>query len=88
MITSRVNTVIPGGGGIVSGISLRRVGGDLDRLRSSAVGHVAGRYTTGEVLAKAVIFLISDDADAISGTIIDVGCYAHQGSPLSLKTEN
>ena len=55
MITSRVNTVIPGGGCIVSGISLRRVGGDLDRLRSSAVGNVAGRYTTGEVLAKAVI---------------------------------
>ena len=30
-------------------------------------------------IAKAVAFLLSDDAAVISGTIVDVGCFAHQG---------
>ena len=75
-----VNTIIPGGGGIHSGMSLGRVDGDLARLRANAIGSVAGRHTTGADLAKAVAFLLSEDAAAISGTIIDVGCFAHQGS--------
>lgn len=79
-----VNTVIPGGGGIASGMSLGRVDGDLAKLRANAVGNVAGRYTTGEDIAKAVAFLLSEDAEAISGTIIDVGCFAHQGSSQPL----
>lgn len=78
----RVNTVIPGGGGIISGMSLGRVGGDASRLGKDAPGTVAGRVATGEDLAKAVAFLLSDDAAAISGTIIDVGCFAHQGGPI------
>ncbi|MGH1489840.1 MAG: SDR family NAD(P)-dependent oxidoreductase [Acidimicrobiales bacterium] len=81
-----VNTVIPGGGGIATGMSLSRVDGDLEKLRASAVGNVAGRYTTGEDVAKAVAFLLSDDAEAISGTVIDVGCFAHQGSSVPLPT--
>ena len=80
-----VNTVIPGGGGIFSGMSLGRVDGDVSKLRASAVGNVAGRYTTGEDLAKAVAFLLSEDAEAISGTIVDVGCFAHQGSSQPLQ---
>lgn len=78
----RVNTVIPGGGGIVSGMSLGRVDGDVSRLGRDAPGTVAGRVATGEDLASAVAFLLSDDAAAISGTIIDVGCFAHQGGPI------
>jgi NAD(P)-dependent dehydrogenase (short-subunit alcohol dehydrogenase family) len=78
----RVNTVIPGGGGIVTGMSVGRVGGDPRRLDPSAPGTVAGRVATGEDLAKAVAFLLSDDAAAISGTIVDVGCFAHQGGPI------
>lgn len=79
-----VNTVIPGGGGIKSGMSLGRVSGDLDRLRAKAVGTVAGRYMKGADLAKAIAFLMSDDAETISGTVIDVGCFAHQGSSTPL----
>lgn len=75
-----VNTVIPGGGGIASGMSLGRADGDLDKLRAGAVGNVAGRHTTGEDVAKAVAFLLSEDADAISGTVLDIGCFANQGS--------
>lgn len=79
-----VNTVIPGGGGIAAGMSLGRVGGDMDKLRAKAVGNVAGRYTTGGDLGGAIAFLLSDAAEAISGTIIDVGCFAHQGSSTPL----
>lgn len=81
-----VNTVIPGGGGIVTGMSLGRSGGDVDKLRANAVGNVAGRHTTGDDVAKAVGFLLSDDAEAISGTVIDVGCFAQQGSAHPLPT--
>jgi NAD(P)-dependent dehydrogenase (short-subunit alcohol dehydrogenase family) len=83
----RVNTVIPGGGGIVSGMSVGRVGGDVDKLDKSASGTAAGRVATGEDLAKAVAFLLSEDAAAISGTIVDVGCFAHQGGPIPRKPQ-
>lgn len=79
-----VNTVIPGGGGIDSGMSRGRVQGDLAKLRANAVGTVAGRYMEGGDLANAVAFLLSEEAEAISGTIIDVGCFAHQGSSIPL----
>jgi NAD(P)-dependent dehydrogenase (short-subunit alcohol dehydrogenase family) len=81
----RVNTVIPGGGGIVSGMSLGRVGGDASKFGHGAPGTAAGRVATGEDLARAVAFLLSQDASAISGTVIDVGCFAHQGGPIPQK---
>ena len=81
----RVNTVVPGGGGIVTGMSLGRVGGDLTRLGAGAPGTAAGRPATGDDVANAVAFLISPQAQAISGTIIDVGCFAHQGGPVPAK---
>lgn len=77
----RVNTVIPGGGGIISGMSLGRTNGDLEKLRAKAPGTAAGRYMTGEDLTNAIAFLLSDEAQTISGTVVDVGCFAHQGSP-------
>ncbi len=80
-----VNTVIPGGGGIVSGMSLGRVGGDTSRFGRGVPGTAAGRVATGEDLAKAVAFLLSDDAAVISGTVIDVGCFAQQGGPIPQK---
>jgi NAD(P)-dependent dehydrogenase (short-subunit alcohol dehydrogenase family) len=78
----RVNTVIPGGGGIVSGMSLGRVGGDLSKLGQGAPGTAAGRPATGEDMAATVAFLLSPDAEVISGTVIDVGCFSHQGGPI------
>ena len=83
----RVNTVIPGGGGIVSGMSLGRVGGDESKFGQGAPGTAAGRVATGEDLARAVAFLLSEDAAAISGTVIDVGCFAHQGGPIPRKPQ-
>lgn len=82
----RVNVAIPGGGGIISGMSVGRVGGDVERFRSREVaGTVAGRPATGTDLAHAIAFLLSDDAKTISGTVIDVGCFANQGGPVPSK---
>jgi NAD(P)-dependent dehydrogenase (short-subunit alcohol dehydrogenase family) len=81
----RVNTVVPGGGGIVSGMSLGRVGGDMAQLGRDAPGTAAGRSATGDDVAHAVAFLLSDEAASISGTVIDVGCFANQGGPVPRK---
>jgi len=78
----RVNTVIPGGGGIVSGMSLGRVGGDAARFGKSAPGTAAGRVATGDDVANVVAFLLSPEAETLSGTVIDVGCFAQQGGPI------
>ena len=66
-------------------MSLGRVGGDISRLGPGAVGTVAGRVTTGTDLGNAIAWLMSPEAEAVSGTIIDVGCFAHQGSSVPLK---
>ncbi len=81
----RVNTVIPGGGGIVSGMSLGRVGGDTARLGKSAPGTAAGRVAAGDDIANVVAFLLSSEAETLSGTVIDVGCFAQQGGPIPAK---
>ena len=79
----RVNVAIPGGGGIVSGMSVGRVGGDVKTFTSRPVpGTAAGRPSTGRDLAHAVAFLLSDEAETISGTVLDVGCFANQGGPI------
>ncbi len=79
----RVNVAIPGGGGIVTGMSVGRFGGDeaLFKRRQSP-GTVAGRPVDGADLGRAVAFLLSDESATVSGTVIDVGCFAHQGGPL------
>lgn len=81
----RVNTVIPGGGGIVSGMSLGRVGGDAARFGKGAPGTAAGRVANGDDIANVVAFLLSPEAETVSGTVIDVGCFAGQGGPIPAK---
>lgn len=82
----RVNVALPGGGGIVSGMSVGRVGGDEALFKSRKVpGTVAGRPLNGNDFAKTIAFLLSDDAETISGTVIDVGCFSHQGGPVPMK---
>ena len=76
----RVNLVIPGGGGIITGMSLGRTGGDVAKA-AAGPGTVAGRPATGDDVAKVVAFLLSNDAEVISGTVVDVGCFAGQGGP-------
>ncbi len=78
----RVNTVIPGGGGIVTGMSLGRAGGDAQKAGSNGPGTAAGRHATPQDLANTVAFLLSPEAQVISGTFIDVGCFALQGGPI------
>lgn len=82
----RVNVAIPGGGGIVSGMSVGRFGGDKDKfINKGFQGTAAGRAATGKDLANAIAFLLSDEAETISGTVIDVGCFAGQGGPVPPK---
>lgn len=79
----RVNVAIPGGGGILSGMSVGRSGGDADAfMRKPAAGTAAGRPLTGQDLANTVAFLLSGEAATISGSVIDVGCFANQGGPV------
>jgi NAD(P)-dependent dehydrogenase (short-subunit alcohol dehydrogenase family) len=82
----RVNVVVPGGGGIMTGMSLGRVGGDLEKLSRGTSGTVAGRSAEPGDVEAAVAFLLSDGAAAISGTVIDVGCFSRQGGPIPSKT--
>jgi NAD(P)-dependent dehydrogenase (short-subunit alcohol dehydrogenase family) len=81
----RVNTVVPGGGGIIAGMTIGRVGGDMTKVGKDAPGSAAGRPVEGADMANVVAFLIGDEAAAISGTVIDVGCFAHQGGPVERK---
>jgi hypothetical protein len=41
----------------------------------------------GQDLAGSIRFLLSEEAAAISGTIIDIGCFAHQGSSTPLPKQ-
>ena len=77
----RVNTVVPGGGGISTGMTAGRKQSGKTVVGSSP-GSAAGRPAAKEDIGRAVAFLLSPDADAISGTVIDVGCFAHQGGPI------
>jgi NAD(P)-dependent dehydrogenase (short-subunit alcohol dehydrogenase family) len=85
----RVNMVIPGGGGIVTGMSVgRRLGMRPSASPAGAVsGTVAGRPAKGDDIANAVAFLVSEEAEVISGTVIDVGSFASQGGPIPNKRQ-
>lgn len=76
----RVNMVIPGGGGIAGGMSLGRNQEYGQGVAQPYIGSVAGRAVNGEDMMATIRFLLSDEAQAISGTIIDIGCFFHQGS--------
>jgi NAD(P)-dependent dehydrogenase (short-subunit alcohol dehydrogenase family) len=83
----RVNVVIPGGGGIVTGMSLGRVGGARERLGQNAPGTAAGRTATPQDIANVVCFLFTPEAEVMSGAVIDVGSFAQQGGPIPRRRE-
>lgn len=70
----RVNLVIPGG---------TRTGmtelGDFPAFERLASRTATGRVTEPQDLANAIAFLLGDEAAQISGTVLDVGCFALQG---------
>lgn len=70
-----VNMVIPGG--TLTGMTEADPLPGFEKLASATV---SGRINSPADIAAAVAFLLSDDATQISGTLIDVGCFAHQGS--------
>jgi len=71
----RVNVVVPGGL-VLSGMTE-----DLppDRLAQAASQTVAGRNVLPEDVARAVAFLMSDEAEQISGAVLNVGGFWGQG---------
>jgi NAD(P)-dependent dehydrogenase (short-subunit alcohol dehydrogenase family) len=76
----RVNIVVPGPqtqSGQVEAIAKQR--------ELPPVATVTGRGNQPQDVANAVAFLLSDEAEQISGTIMDIGCFAHQGGGLAGK---
>ena len=72
----RVNMVIPGGAPITGMTE------GYPYIEQAGKQTVSGRNTQPEEIAYAVAYLLSDDAAQVSGTIIDVGCFEHQGGPV------
>ena len=70
----RVNVVVPGG--TRSGMTEL---GNVPAFERLASRTATGRVTEPQDIANAVAFLLSDAAAQISGTVLDVGCFAHQG---------
>jgi NAD(P)-dependent dehydrogenase (short-subunit alcohol dehydrogenase family) len=70
----RVNVVIPGP---------QTASGMVEEMAAAqplpGVATASGRKTEPQDVAGAVAYLLSDEAVQISGTIIDVGAFAHQG---------
>ena len=71
----RVNMVVPGGT-LTGMVEADRVP-NFDKLASATA---SGKINQPADIAAAVAFLLSEDAGQISGTVIDVGCFWHQGS--------
>ena len=71
----RVNAVVPGF--TASGMTEGREEG-----RTLGGNNVAGRNVLPEDIAKTVAYLLSDDAEVVSGAVITVGCFLGQGGPI------
>lgn len=71
----RVNVVVPGW--TATGMTVAAsASGDDPALRKRGANTVSGRANTPDDIAKAVAFLVSDDAAQISGTVLTVGCFS------------
>ena len=66
----RVNAIAPGG--IHTPMMDRLLGNDAERLRQLGEKRPLGNIAEPSVIAKAVLFLCSDDADHISGHVLPV----------------
>jgi NAD(P)-dependent dehydrogenase (short-subunit alcohol dehydrogenase family) len=75
----RVNTVVPRPA-TLSGMSLGRIGGDMDRYRPAPAA--VGRIATAEDCANVVAFLFTAAAAGLNGAILDAGSLPRQGGPV------
>lgn len=79
----RVNVVTPGG---MLGTGMTQ---DLmddpafaELIKTVMKKTVAGRSVDGGDIAGAVNYFLSKDAEIVTGTVLDVGCFSHQGGPI------
>lgn len=65
----RVNAVRPG----LIDTEIHADGGNAERAKELGAGTPLGRAGTAEEVAEAIIWLLSDNASYVSGTLLDVG---------------
>lgn len=70
----RVNVVVPGPQTASGMVEIMESAGPLPKIMTAS-----GRTNEPRDIANAVAFLLSDEAEQISGTILDVGAFSHQG---------
>lgn len=71
----RVNTVVPSG--VMTGMNEGQ-----PRMARAARQSVAGRNAYPQDIANAVAFLLSEEAEMISGAVLNVNSFAGQGGPV------
>jgi NAD(P)-dependent dehydrogenase (short-subunit alcohol dehydrogenase family) len=71
----RVNAVVPSG--IVTGMNENSP--RMERAAGESVAHRNGRPTD---IANAVAFLLSDEAELITGAVLNVNSFVNQGGPV------
>lgn len=79
----RVNVVTPGGmlgTGMTEDLMDDPAFAEL--IRTVMKKTVAGRSVDGGDIAGAVNYFLSADAEIVTGTVLDVGCFSHQGGPV------
>jgi NAD(P)-dependent dehydrogenase (short-subunit alcohol dehydrogenase family) len=72
----RVNAVVP------SGVATGMTEGQEARLATAARNSIQGRNATPSDIANTVAFLLSDDAEMITGAVLNVNSFAGQGGPI------
>ena len=70
----RINVVVPGPQTASGMVEIMANQGPLPKVATAS-----GRGNQPRDIANAVAFLLSDDAEQISGTVLDVGAFSHQG---------
>jgi NAD(P)-dependent dehydrogenase (short-subunit alcohol dehydrogenase family) len=76
----RVNAVVPSG--IATGMNEGQ-----PRVAANARNSVQGRPGQPTDIAKAVAFLLSDEAEMITGAVLNVNSFAGQGGPIRIPPD-
>ncbi len=79
----RVNMVIPGGM-LGTGMTDDMIDNPTfaKAMEKAMTKTVAARSVDGGDIAGAVNYLLSEDSEVVTGTVLDVGCFSHQGGPI------